>query len=128
MSTDVVKEVSDKLGIPPERLFMVSRTTSWDSKPCDNARQCEYTYIDRRWVNDPAKVPAHKGDSKWWYGEGTNHRIESGKIVRDRGTTESWFTEISDLMEFVRYHKEPCIFSIDEDGFQEVEIYDGYRE
>lgn len=90
--------------------------------------------IDRRFVDDPKKLPCNKGtDGDWfrtegdWFIRGTNHRIENGCICRDLEWEAGWFVEIPDVMDFVRQHGD-CVVSIDDDGYESIEIYDDYRE
>jgi len=83
--------------------FVVSNTESrWDEekKPCRGAVKEKYTRIDERTTYDPALVPAAKGESAWWYEEGTNHRVERNRIMRDFDD-ETWFIELNTLEELL---------------------------
>ncbi len=108
---------------------IVQRTSDClqDQCPCEGAERRSIARIDRRIVDDPAKVPAFIGQRDWWFKEGTNHRIENGGIARDMGSTEVWMMDVADVWDFVRKHGD-CIVSINDDGFRCVEIYDDYRE
>jgi len=48
-------------------------------------------------------------------------------VKRDVGYSQAWFVELTDVMEFVREYGE-CVLSVDNDGFNCIEIYDDYRE
>lgn len=119
-----------KVVVPRSELFKVSRTSDTSSKkqqPCDGAVVYRSMQVDRRTVDDPAKIDWYKGDRSWWFDTGSNHRVENGCICRDVGLRNDWFIEIQDIMEFVKRHGE-CVVSIDSDGFNCIEIYDYYRE
>lgn len=104
--------------------YIISRTSGI---PVEGSYKVSRTRVDRRSTDDPAKVPAYRGDSAWWFEQGKNHRIENGMICRDLGQEEKWVIDIDDLLVFVREHGE-CILSIDRDGWPEIEIYDDYRD
>lgn len=117
--------------------YMVSRTSVWDSeiKPCDEAFIDSYVRIDVRNVDDPLKIPYYKGNielvNKDWYGEGRNHRVENGCIMRDFDD-KAWFINIStlkELNEFIKKYKS-CVIgpSFNNGNITEIEIYDDYRE
>lgn len=90
----------------PRRGFVRVRKTSQyfdtDNPPCEGAVAIETRIIDRRNVDDPRKISAHRGTDGGWWDQGTNHRIENGCICRDLGWQKTWFIELSDVMEFVR--------------------------
>lgn len=119
-----------KLSGPRRGLFRVKRSSIRSIEktcPCDEAVQYMTLIVDRRDVDDPKKLRCNKGtDGDWWI-RGTNHRIENGCICRDFGWEAGWFVEISDVMDFVRKHGD-CVVSIDNDGYETIEIYDDYRE
>jgi hypothetical protein len=115
--------------------FMVARTSTWDSKPCEEAFEEEYVYIDERTVeDDPHKIPLNKGceDVSWWYGKGKNHRVEGGRIKRDFVKT-GWFIELDDLPTLLAFsdkqkHKVMVGKSWGNPEIYEIEIYDDYQE
>lgn len=82
---------------------------------------------DARNCDDPKKIPANRGTNGDWYEDGTNHRVEGGKIRRDLGTKEVWGVELTDLQAFVDKYGE-CIVGRENSGFYTIEIYDTYRE
>ena len=102
-----------------------------DVPPCPEARRENYTRIDERTTDDPAKVGAHHGESDWWYSAGRNHRVERGCIKRDIDDT-GWFVELStldELMAFVARHGELVIGPYYANpAITRIEIYDSYRE
>ena len=115
--------------------FIVTRTSEWGEAvaPCVGAIQEEHVYIDRRTAARPEDIPAHRGKSDWWYGEGTNHRVEDGQIVRDKGTILDWVIDIpamDDLLQFMADNGEVIIGQAHgrKQGLLEIEIYDDWRE
>lgn len=90
--------------------------------PVTGASIYEFATTDSRSVDDPRKVPAYKGDDKWWYADGANHRVENGMICRDF-FHKAFFVEVPDLLEFVRQHGR-CMIDIDDRGFGKIEICD----
>ena len=133
-SENIISSPVKRLTAPVKGLFAVHRTSNSITPddedpvpPCDGAFACEIRRIDRRYCDDPKKVPFNKGTSDWWYADGANHRVENGCICRDMGWCLRWFVEIPDVMEFVRKNG-TCVVSIDRDGHEEIEIYDDYRE
>lgn len=119
----------ERLVTPRRGLFRVRKTSHWDeeSPPVDGAVLFETQVIDRRNVDDPKKIPAHRGTDGDWWDRGENHRVENGMICRDMGWRLEWFIELADVMEFVRQHGQ-CVVSIDNDGHESIEVYDDYRE
>lgn len=112
---------------PQPGLFVVSRTSSSLSKPCDEAFEAETMQVDRRNVDDPKKIPANRGTDGDWYSIGTNHRIVDGNICRDIGYMVGWFAKIDDPLTFADKYG-PCIIGRDHRGFATIEIYDDCRE
>lgn len=111
--------------------FLVTRTSAWlDVKPCDEAVREPYTRVD--WLNkdDPAKVPFYAGrGTDWWYGKGSNHRVENGMCRREI-LDEGWFVTIENLDEllaFVEKYEGRIVLRSDEFA-PEIEIYDTWRE
>jgi hypothetical protein len=82
--------------------FLVTLTSDYmgDNKPCDEAFRKAYVKTDVRGTDNPAKVPAYKGESTWWYSEGKNHRVEDGRIKRDFDA-EHWFITANSLDELM---------------------------
>lgn len=111
--------------------FLVTRTSLWDDKrPCERAYKDKYIIVDSRTVDDPKKLNI-KSDRENWYKEGTNHRVENGKIRRDF-EEEGWFIDINSLEELIEFKNEVGAIIIqrhwqNEELF-EIEIYDYYRE
>lgn len=119
-----------QLSAPVRGLFRVKRSSArlgGHTPPCEGAVQRMTVIVDWRYTDDPKKLRCNKGtDGDWWI-RGTNHRIENGCICRDLGWQAGWFIEIPDVMDFVRQYGD-CVVSIDEDGYESIEIYDDYRE
>lgn len=118
-----------RLVTPRRGLFQITKTSLWDDDcpPVEGAMRFQVRVVDRRNVDDPTKIPAHRGTDGEWYDHGENHRVENGMICRDMGWRIKWFVEIADVMEFVEKHGR-CVVSIDAGGHEAIEIYDDYRE
>jgi len=111
--------------------FVIDRTSQYssdDKPPCEGAKYIDGIRVDKRTVDDPAKIPSYKGQSAWWYKDGRNHRVIDGKICRDFDT-KYWVIEIKDLDELIKFNKVhgDLVLSTDE-GNPSIEIYDSYRE
>ena len=108
----------------------ITRTSlSWSDEknpPIEEAIRGKYIYVDERTCDDPSKIHHYKGDTKWWYEEGKNHRVENGHIKRDI-EREGWLIVINSLEQLVDLSKKygELIINADEN---EIEIYDDYRE
>lgn len=125
VSNESVAESIERLYEPRRGLFRVRRTSDWNGKgpPCDGAKLYRIIDVDVRTVDDPKKIPAHRGTDGDWYQRGENHRVVNGCIARDVGWQQAWFVEIPDVMEFARKHGR-CIVEVDRDGHDCIEIYD----
>ena len=122
-----------------KRYWEVERTSTWGARPCKEAVKIEGFRVDVRCTNDPKKVPAFSGKDKWWFGEGTNHRLINGEIARDFPNQKSikWIIPVED-MDIPRFAEKhgSLIVSMgrdDHDVFDieiigTIEIYDDYRE
>lgn len=111
--------------------FAVRRTSLWedDKPPCANAVLEPVTYIDRRTVDDPAKLK-NRLDKEDWYERGSNHRVENGMITRDI-PSQDWFVEMEwdDLKEFCELHGRIVLSRYwRNSAYWQIEIYDDYRE
>ena len=115
-----------------EMKFKVSRTSvCHEERPCEEAYLDDYVYVDERCADDPSKVSAYKGNTDWWYSEGTNHRVVNGYIRRDF-IRQGYFVDINSLDELLLFYKkydDIIIFGLnDETNIAQIEIYDSYRE
>lgn len=117
--------------------YKISRTSMWsDGKPHKDAYQRAYIRVDTRTTDDPAKIPRYKAHPEEWYQEGTNHRVENGKIKRDFHKENGWFIQVDDIHQFLDklYEDEEVgeiVLSIEDDTnptMLSIEIYDTYRE
>lgn len=111
--------------------LMVSRTsTDSDNKPCDEAYQKQYVYIDRRRWKTPEEI-TDEITKREWFNEGRNHRIEDNNIMRDFDRV-GWFVNIDsldDLMKFIaKYGNIVIETSYRNHNILAIEIYDDYRE
>ena len=120
-----------KITKPSKNIFLVSRTSMCcsDKKPCEEAYPINIIDVDTRTVDDPKKIPCYfNGREQMWYREGTNHRVENGKIKRDMGITQEWAIETDDILSFIDKCDDPVIISKNDDGYYRIEIYDDWRE
>ncbi len=115
--------------------FCVERTSDpmGKRKPCDEAALGTYTFMDRRVIDDPRKIPMESGsDGAWWYEEGSNHRVENGEIVRDIGERSAWFVSLNTLEELMAFCEKYGNVIITAEGENptgpQIEIYDDQRE
>lgn len=119
--------------------FIVTRTSASNEKPCDGAEERIAVWVDRRDVADPREIPAFRDqDVSWWYGVGTNHRVENGKIVRNLDTETMWTVEVEDvaaLMRFIDTYGKVVVSPASDSHYEcdgvvlpEIEIYDDWRE
>lgn len=84
---------------PRSGLYLVTRTSNYRAKPCDEARPIRVVNSDDRNRDDPI----------------------------DEETRAVWAAEIPDLLAFVDVHGQ-CVVNTDSDGWSTIEIYDDYRE
>lgn len=113
--------------------FRITKSSTYtdhiDYKPIDHATWGEYTHTDWRSVDDPSKLNFvfrdHANISEWWYSEGTNHRVEKGRIARDF-IREGWTIEINTIEELVALHKltDEMLTISSNGGTLEIEIWD----
>ena len=118
---------------PEKTLFIISRASLYhrDNPNVDmgaywsGAFLAQKVRVDVRSVDSPDKlVPFLRED---WYKEGTNHRVVNGHIARDVGFETVWAIYIRDLIEFIKVYG-MCIISHQDDGFNDITIYDAYVE
>jgi hypothetical protein len=72
------------------------------AKPHPKAYKIILVPVDRRTADDPAKVPAYKGETDWWYKHGKNHRVENGEICRDMRPKKIWVIDIVNTLVFIK--------------------------
>jgi len=106
------------------------RTSAGYNKPCEDAEEVPYVYVDRRTVDDPKKL---FGGTARWYGAGRNHRVENGMIARDMDSHKRWVVSIPDgsaLQAFIEKYGQ-VVISLNDEGTEpcyQIDIYDEYRE
>ena len=110
---------------PKTGVFLISRRSEpcQETPPCDGAYRVWVQNIDVRTTDDPKKVPAYRGDDKWWYSKGENHRMIDGKIARDIEPIHVWVVRIDDLAQFAKKHGS-IIIDHKSNGWATVEICD----
>lgn len=107
------------------------RTSAGDDRPCEEAVEIEYVYVDRRIVDSPSKLPPWSNDD--WYKRGRNHRVENGMIARDMDSRTRWVVSIPDgaaLQAFIEKYGQ-VVISLNDEGVEpcyQIDIYDDYRE
>jgi len=117
--------------------FIVTRTTDDDRnwQPCPEAVREAIVNTQALPVDDPAKYRTiwPIGSTDWWYGHGTNHRVEDGRAKRDF-IEQMWTVDIlslTDLLMFLGRHGRLVLNESHYDGpddMPHIEIYDGWRE
>lgn len=111
--------------------FRIRRASNHYSgiQPCEEAKQKKYFHMNWKTSDDPAKVPFYKGETDWWYNEGTNHRVEDGVIVRDM-ERDGWFVEFNNLDELLAFvnREDEIIIEEDRQYNYSIVIYDDYIE
>lgn len=113
---------------PRKGLYLCRRTSCCsDDAPCEDAFRISVVTTDTGSVSDPADIAYYKGETKWWYEKGTNHRVEDGRIKRDMGVREEWAVYIDSISDFIDKYGE-CVVDKDGNGFYTIEIYDADRE
>lgn len=115
-------------------IAIISRASTYGEKPVAEAFKIKVQITDRRVVDDPRKIPLDTGsDGKWWYENGTNHRVENGQIARDMGYHEVWAIKIPKdglakwIAEFIK-REENIVISMADCGLLEIVIYDTWIE
>ena len=112
--------------------FITNRASTWDGKPCDEAKRKTVIAVDERTVNDPKRLKC-MSDPKKWYTDPKyfNHRVENGHIKRDF-KTEEWVVEINtleELLKFIDKYGQVIVGSwYRNKNLPSIEIYDDYRE
>ena len=89
-----------------------------------------YTHVEEINVSHPSKM--YNG-GKDWYLKGTNHRVVDGHILRDFPDLGcGWVIEVEDLNSLLKLCAEQGSLILKPKAkhqpYQEIEIYDGYRE
>lgn len=98
--------------------FEIRKYSEWKEKPCENAIKETYSVIDTRSVNDPYKIWSTEEEvQKFWYGNGTNHRVENGKIKRDLEEEFYWVIEINNIEELIELQEKYGEIAINEDNY-----------
>jgi len=111
--------------------FLVKRTSEYRNKrkPCEEAWKEQCVFTEERVCDDPSKLSLCQ--KELWYQQGTNHRVEDGRIKRDF-IEDRWFVSINsleDLLSFSdKYGKIILSRFVEDPNIWEIEIYDDYRE
>ena len=117
--------------------FVISRTSLYEEKPCEEAFRDKVTYLK---VHERACKTFEEYDHRFskhegaWLSKGTNHRLTQTGIYREEGNIEeeSWFIEINSLEELINFQDKYGSLVLEKwkDGNRilQLEIYDTYRE
>lgn len=108
--------------------FMVTRASvDRHCQPCAGAIKEEFVRIERRTVDDPAKLNRAR-DREEWFERGRNHRVIKGEIARDFDD-EAWFVELADLDALIAFNDKYGVIDLgwcwDNDSIREITIADG---
>jgi hypothetical protein len=108
--------------------FRVTRTSTYDEKPCPEA--VEGTYTQHLYCTLPLKKAMVAPNTEWFrHPNLCNQRKAPGGSVADKPGVKAWFVEVPhliDLMAFIGRHGS-VVIDRPSDG-PTIEIYDGYRE
>jgi len=114
--------------------FIVTRTSDWLGKPCDEAKRATATYLDYRRAKSLEEAQT-KSWFKEWYDSTTNHRVdpEYGVVVGEaKEKDDVWVIEINSLDELLQFIRKYGQVVISECPYKEypyeIEIYDTWRE
>jgi len=115
--------------------YKVTRTSSWNEKPCDEAIQRKYDFVDIRTLHSFKEFDKKYGEKEGaWLSEGINHYInEEGYIQRTFSNyVTDWFIENNSLEELMDFNKKYGSIIMEEShdspNITEIEIYDDWRE
>lgn len=115
--------------------FIVSRTSTYDSEPCREAKKEDLNYLDYRTVKTLEEAHRERY-AHWaidWFKNGANHREDArkGMIVCERKRRD-WVLEVKSLKALIAFVTKYGDVIIKESDYKEypleIEIYDGYRE
>jgi hypothetical protein len=112
--------------------FTVSRTSTWDEQPCEEAVKDKCLSVDARTTKSPEEYDSRFPDEGGWLNKGKNHRIEPYGIARDFDS-EAWFVELDGIDGMLRFSEKYGRLILTNahyvaKGFPHIEIYDDYRE
>lgn len=110
--------------------FLVTRTSDWLGKPCEEAYKAEYARLDIRRFKTPEEYNRKFKDK--WEERGNNHRINERGLIQREFTDNDWFIDINTLDELLKF-KDKYGSIVIEDSFENksitsLEIYDSHRE
>ena len=114
--------------------LIVTRTSDWLGKPCDEAKRAKATYLSS--LN--AKSLKEARSFPWfeaWYNSTTNHRVDpkQGIVVGEwKEKQDVWVIEINSLDELLQFVQKYGRVVIQDSQYKEypyeIEIYDTWRE
>jgi hypothetical protein len=118
--------------------FQITRTSSTDARPCDEAVPGRIDRWDVRTFKSPEEHDARLGDRGKWADRGTDHQFVRGPrggvqgIKRNLGPVDAWFVEFDTLEQLEAFWKKYGDLvlreSWDDKESLAIEIYDDYRE
>lgn len=118
-------------------IYRITRTTTWDDKPCDEAFEGMRPHWDHRTFKTPEEYDRKlvgtnpHCPTKPWLEEGTEHGTWDGGIKRRMEDRKVWLIEAESIEELFERYGTLVVqnsYGAGPDSELEVEIYDGYRE
>lgn len=117
-------------------IFVISRTSYWDKKPCKEAIKIPVEHWHTRTCKSFKEFDERFGEQEGnWLSKGKNHKIINGNIMRQEDYQDEWCIEINSLDELLSLHEKygNLIISSSYNSSPtgqplSIEIYDGYRE
>lgn len=117
--------------------FKISRTSSWNDKPCVEAKKMQFERWHTRTCSEDEYNRKFSANEGKWMSRGKNHFItEKGYVCRQEEDTSDWGIEINSLDDLLKLQKKYGNLIIQEYYSSnpksinqlEIEIYDDYRE
>ena len=116
--------------------YRITRTSTYDEKPCENAYAKVIPSWDKRTFKSPEEFDARAIKCKWfdgpWFDFGTEHGVNEDGIYRRRGEDETvWYIQAESVEDLCREYGSLIVGYFSDPLGNEyclVEIYDIYRE
>jgi len=109
--------------------FKVSRTSTYDGQPCDEAYQSYIEYWHIRSCTESEFNERFSAREGMWMAKGKNHHItKEGYISRQEEDRRVWCVDLNGLDDVLAFAEKYGSIIIGTGVIPEVEIYDDYRE
>ncbi|MBM4137270.1 MAG: hypothetical protein FJ241_10640 [Nitrospira sp.] len=110
--------------------FVISRTSLWKEKPCEEAKMEDVLYLQQRSCSEKEFDEHFSKDEGLWRSQGKNHRVlKNGNICRDQEDT-AWVIELEDFKDLIKFAEKYGALVLESGNYNllEIEIYDDCRE